>query len=84
MLLLPQRATIRQAGGGLSVWIVDGESKARMKQIEVSGAYDDNWIVTNGLDVGDKVIVQGYQKVSEGMPVSGTPWKTTKTSPSGE
>lgn len=73
-LLVPQRATTRTARGDLKVWVVDGENKARQRTIQVDSAYEDDWIVTSGLEAGDTLISEGYQKVQDGQPVSAVAW----------
>ena len=73
VLLVPQRATIRTPAGGLTVWVVN-DGKAQSRPIDVEQAYNNSWIVLNGLKAGDTVIVEGYQKVSPDAPVSVTPW----------
>lgn len=77
-LLVPQRAATRTAEGDLNVWIVDNENKARQRQIQVDGAYEDDWIVTGGLSAGERVIVLGYQKVADGAPVNPEPWQNAR------
>jgi membrane fusion protein (multidrug efflux system) len=66
VLLVPQRATTRTAQGDLKVWVVDGENKAHQRTIRVDSAYEDDWIVTGGLEAGDTLITEGYQKVQDG------------------
>lgn len=78
VLLVPQRAATRSPGGDLSVWVVDSDNRARQRQIQVDQAYEDNWIVTDGLSEGDRVIVLGYQKVADGAEVISEPWKNTR------
>lgn len=74
-LLVPQRAAIRGADGGLSVWVVNADNTVTQKKITVSDSYESNWIVTDGLSDGDTVIVEGYQKVREGASVNPAPWE---------
>ena len=74
-LLVPQRATTRNPDGSLSVWVVDGNNQAQKRVLKVSDAYKGNWIVVSGLQEGDPVIVEGYQKVAEGADVSPSPWE---------
>lgn len=80
VLLVPQRATIRTPEGGLTVWVVDEEGKAQPRPIQVEQAYKNNWVVADGLKTGDTVIVEGYQKVAPGAPVSPAPWQQSETS----
>lgn len=69
-VLVPQRATIRTADGQLKIWTIDAENKAVQKTIKSDQAYGDQWIVSEGLQPGEQVILEGYQKVREGAVVS--------------
>ena len=82
VLLVPQRATIRTPEGGLTVWVVDETGKAQPRAIHVEQAYKDSWIVTDGLKADDTIIVEGYQKIGPGAPVSASPWQRNKASAS--
>ncbi|MCF8496188.1 MAG: efflux RND transporter periplasmic adaptor subunit [Alphaproteobacteria bacterium] len=74
VLLVPQRAATRMPDGSLSVWIVDEGNKAQMRSVQVDSAYKDNWIVSSGMEAGDKIIVEGYQKIGPGAEVVPSPW----------
>lgn len=78
-LLVPQRATSRMPDGTLKVWVVADGNTAQQKTIQVDQAYADQWIVTSGLNAGDKVIIEGYQKVRDGAPVAPSPWQENNT-----
>ena len=73
-LLVPQRATTRMSDGSLVAWIVDESNKAQKRVLEVEQAYKDQWIVKGGVDVGDRLIMAGYQKVQPDMPVRSELW----------
>ena len=75
VLLVPQRATSRRPDGGLDVWVVQEDNSVKQQKIAVSGTYQDNWIVENGLMPNDTIIVEGYQKVGPGSVVSPAPWQ---------
>lgn len=75
VLLVPQRATTRTAQGDLTVWVVDNEQKARQRRIKVNAAHQDSWIVSSGLEPGEQLIVEGYQKVQDGQPVKTIVWE---------
>tara|TARA_Y100001934_G_scaffold276669_1_gene373725 strand:+ start:531 stop:1739 length:1209 start_codon:yes stop_codon:yes gene_type:complete len=74
VILVPQRATQRKPDGSLGLWIVDENNQAQSKQIKAMEAYKDYWIVDEGLKVGDRVIVEGYQKVGPNMAVNPQAW----------
>jgi membrane fusion protein (multidrug efflux system) len=54
------------------VLVVDKDNKAALKIIQTSRAVGDKWVVTGGLAVGDKVIVDGLQKIRPGAAVHAT------------
>jgi membrane fusion protein (multidrug efflux system) len=58
--------------------IVDAEGKAQQRMLAVDRAIDDQWLVTDGLAPGDRVIVEGLQKVRPGMPVNAVPLPADK------
>ena len=74
-ILVPQRAAIRQPDGSLTVWVVGDGNIANPRSLKVSEAYEDQWIVTDGLKPGEQVIVEGYLKIAPGAKVAPSPWK---------
>ena len=79
VLLVPQRATIRNSDGGVGVWVVDAENKAELRPIVVSSAWQDQWMVEEGVNAGEIVIMEGYQKIGAGMEVSPSAWQPDTT-----
>jgi membrane fusion protein (multidrug efflux system) len=73
-LVVPQ-ASVMQGPQGPFVYVVDAESKAVMKPVELGREVDGGWVVETGLSPGDKVITEGIIKVRPGAPVTvaGTP-----------
>jgi membrane fusion protein (multidrug efflux system) len=61
-LLIPQRA-MQVDQSGRFVLAVDDESKVRVKRIDVGATVGANVVVTSGLDAGDRVVVEGLQRV---------------------
>lgn len=74
-LLVPQRATERNPDGRLTVWVVSEKNEAESRVLEVSRAYEDCWVVRGGVEPGEVIIMEGYQKVSPGAVVLTSPWK---------
>lgn len=72
-LTVPQSCTKGDAMSGYYVWAVK-DDKAVKKDIKVSDDIDNNWIVENGLNVTDTIVVSGIQNVS----AEGQKLKTTK------
>lgn len=79
LLLLPQRAAIRQPDGSLMAWTVDADGRAQPRPISAQYEYQNHWIIRAGLNPGDRVIVEGYQKVQPGMSVDAVPWAQQAT-----
>jgi len=46
---------------------VNVENKVESRQVEVGETVDDFWMIESGLNTGDKVILEGIQKVRPGM-----------------
>ena len=67
-IIIPANAVLINKEGKF-VWVVDDE-RATRKAITLSGYSGKGVIVSEGLSQGDHVIVEGYQKISEGMKVS--------------
>lgn len=74
---IPQRAVL-EGPQGKFVFIVGKENKADMKKVEVSEWSGGDIIVTNGLNAGDQVIVDGVVKLGPGAPVQATPLTDAK------
>lgn len=68
-ILIPQQAVLRDPKGNPYVLVVDAESKVQPRPLLLDRAIDDKWLVTSGLTPGDRVIVEGTQRVRPGMPV---------------
>ncbi len=72
-LLVPQAAVI-EVQSLYQVVVVTPENKAMFRPVKVGERVGTNWIITEGLKPGEKVIVQGFMKVREGTPVSAKPY----------
>jgi membrane fusion protein, multidrug efflux system len=67
--LVPQRA-VRVTQEGATVMVLGQGNKAELRKVKVGELQGSNWAVTEGLKAGDKVIVDGLQKVQPGQPVT--------------
>lgn len=65
---VPQRA-VQESPQGRFVYVVDAQSKAEVRPVQVGEWSGDAWIITKGLNPGDKVIVDGTLKIGPGAPV---------------
>jgi membrane fusion protein, multidrug efflux system len=69
-LLVPQQAVQRDPRGGTSVLLAGADDKVELRQVTVSRTIGDAWLVEDGLAAGDRVIVEGLQKVRPGAEVA--------------
>lgn len=70
---LPQQAVTR-SGTGDTVLVVGADNKPAPRKITVGGSQGADWVVTGGLAAGERVIVDGFQKMMPGAPVNPVPW----------
>jgi len=75
-ILVPQRAVL-QGSEGHFVWVVDKEGKARPRPVEVGRWIGDEWIVSEGLQPGDQVIIDGSLALHAGTAVVAKPAAAT-------
>lgn len=72
-ILVPQQGVSRDPKGGATVLVVNDQNKAELRPIEIGQALGPNWLVTKGLQPGDKVIIEGLQRVQAGATVRPVP-----------
>lgn len=64
-MTVPQASTKGDAMSGYYVWTIDKNNQVVRKDITVSDAIDNNWIVESGLNPDDKVVVAGVQNINQ-------------------
>ncbi|MEL4427188.1 MULTISPECIES: efflux RND transporter periplasmic adaptor subunit [Shewanella] len=72
-ILVPQKAITRSPKGEAVAMLVNGENKVEARVIKTADVINHQWRVTEGLKPGDKLIVEGLQKIRPGMPVTAKP-----------
>ena len=73
VFLVPQQALQRDIGGGAYVFVVGAGNKAERRKVLADRTYGDAWVVTSGLQPGDKVITQGTNNLRSGAPIKPVP-----------
>lgn len=68
-LFVPQQGVSRDTKGNPVAMVVNEKDTVEQRLLEVDRAVGDKWLVTKGLAVGDRVIVEGLQKVRPGASV---------------
>ncbi|PZS88324.1 efflux RND transporter periplasmic adaptor subunit [Stenotrophomonas maltophilia] len=74
-LTVPQQAVLRSAGGQAYAWVIAGDGKAVIRTLEVDGSVDRQWLVRTGLKAGEKVVVEGQERLQEGVVVDARDWQ---------
>lgn len=73
-ITVPQQAVQRQANAAV-VMVVGQDNKVAPRPVKADTAAGDKWIVSEGLKAGERVVVEGFQKVPPGAVVNAVPWK---------
>jgi membrane fusion protein (multidrug efflux system) len=79
-LLVPQRAVTRNQRGDGLVLVVGAGDKAEERKVTAARVIGNDWLVTDGLAAGDRVIVDGLQKIRAGSDVRAVPQAAGQTS----
>ena len=82
-ILAPQQGVSRDPKGNPVVLIVDSENKVQQKIITTDRAIGDKWLVSSGLKPGDRMIVEGSQRVRPGASVKVVPFEAGRKDGSG-
>lgn len=68
-ILVPQKGVSRNPNGEATALIVTEDNTVAQRKITTGKAVGSQWLVTDGLSAGDRLIVEGLQKVRPGAPV---------------
>jgi membrane fusion protein (multidrug efflux system) len=80
-LLVPQRGVSRDPKGNTAAMVVGEDGKVAVRPVVVARAIGDMWLVDDGLKAGDRVIVEGLQKIRPGVPVKAIEADAAKAAP---
>lgn len=72
-LLIPQRGVTRDTQGNAVALVLDEKNTVKQRSLTTDRSVDGQWLIRDGLQVGDRVIVDGIQKVQPGMQVKPVP-----------
>jgi membrane fusion protein (multidrug efflux system) len=68
-LLVPQQGIARNPKGDTTAMVVGPDGKVELRPVEVSRTIGDKWLVESGLAAGDRVVIEGLQKIRPGAAV---------------
>jgi membrane fusion protein (multidrug efflux system) len=70
-ILIPQRS-VMELQGLYNVYVVNADNTVAIREIAVGPKVGSNWLITEGLKAGEKVVYEGLQKVRDGATVNPT------------
>ncbi len=82
-ITVPQRAVLRTQDGKAHVYVVEANDIAKVRDVELGQALGQEWVVEKGLNNGDRVVVDGVQKVQPDAKVAPEPWTPSEKPTSG-
>ncbi len=77
-ILVPQQAVTRDPKGNPLTFIVGKDEKVEPRPLTLDRAIGDKWLVSSGLEPGDRVIVEGMLKAMPGIPVKAVPFENVE------
>jgi len=81
-ILVPQQAVTRGGPNGDTLTVIGPDNKPAPRTIKIGSQNGENWVVTDGLKEGERVMVDGFQKLQmlpPGTPVQPVPWTPVGT-----
>jgi multidrug efflux pump subunit AcrA (membrane-fusion protein) len=69
IISMPVTSVQKNAGGSLFVWTIDNENKAHRTNVTIGSTIGNRVAITSGINEGQRVVIEGYQKLSEGTKV---------------
>lgn len=73
-VVVPQRA-VNEVQGSYQIGVVGADNKAEVRPVKVGSRIGGNWVIESGLKAGEKIVVEGFQKLKAGMPVVPKAWE---------
>ncbi|MGB4727350.1 MAG: efflux RND transporter periplasmic adaptor subunit [Thermogutta sp.] len=73
-ILVPQQAVQRDSRGEPFVWVVDDQNKVHVRSIVTDRAFGHRWLVLEGLKAGERIVMEGMQRLKPDMVVNVVPW----------
>jgi len=81
-LAVPQQAVQRDTAGRAQLYVVKPDDTLELRSITTGRTYGDRWVIEAGLKAGERVVVDGFQKVMPGARVAPQDWRRPDAPPS--
>lgn len=76
VIIVPQKSVKIGSNGKKHVWVIDADNKAREREVTTGTAFENKWVIKEGLTQGERLIVEGTMTLADGQRVK--PQKVTK------
>lgn len=83
-LTVPEQAVQRDTGGQAQLYVVNKDDVVEVRNVVLGRTSGVKTVVASGLKAGDKVVVEGFQKIRPGAKVQPEEWKAAKEAPAGK
>ncbi|MBB4197550.1 efflux transporter periplasmic adaptor subunit [Rhodoblastus sphagnicola] len=74
-VIVPAQAIQRSSAGEAQAYVVGENKTLALRPLRTGALTDAGWIVEDGLKPGETVVVEGFQRIQPGMPVTSKPWR---------
>nr|WP_231711516.1 efflux RND transporter periplasmic adaptor subunit [Xanthobacter dioxanivorans] len=81
-LAVPQQAVQRDTAGRAQLYVVKPDDTLELRSVTTGRTYGDRWVIEAGLKAGERVVVDGFQKVMPGARVAPQDWRRPDAPPS--
>ncbi|MBQ8829895.1 MAG: efflux RND transporter periplasmic adaptor subunit [Burkholderiaceae bacterium] len=80
-ILIPQKALLRLTNGTPYVLVVNKENRLEQRIVKTNRTLNGQWILDEGLNPGERVVIEGFQRVRPGVPVNVVPLQSEQKTP---
>lgn len=74
-LAVPQQAVQRDTAGRAQLYVVKPDDTLELRTVTTSRTYGERWVIEGGLKAGERIVVDGFQKVMPGAKVAPQDWR---------
>jgi membrane fusion protein (multidrug efflux system) len=79
-ILVPQRA-VQQGPKGPVLYLVVADGKVEIRDVQATSWQGNQWLIEEGLQAGELVVVDGFQRIVPGVPVKPVPYSVAEATP---
>lgn len=80
-IAVPQQAVQRDTGGQAQIYVVADDGSTELRRVSAGRVLGNRWVIDRGLNPGDRVVVEGFQKIRPGAKVQPQAWTAEGNAP---